>query len=625
MTIATAILTNRGLQRLASGTWTPATIRAALLTQRPPLVAAKAWDTTADIVGELTTAEVANYSRQTVSGVEIGQNDYDHLAHLTIAPVYFGPLVTPVGAGVTVQAVALVDGITGDVLAVAHLTAARRPDGSPWWVTWPSDGAVVLAHADRWFSTPASPKEWAVFGGRIIQPDGREFIAAGFNGGVTIDVGGVGTQLFGGPGKVTGSVVWAWDGCPGNFQVHADIWPGDANLVGSTEVFPGGHPTAAPDQYAQGLGGGSGGFTSIIDHVYALTGERSPAAIAAGVPVPTKPWRTPLYRVAALTRPGPLTWNNATDVTPAHTIPQYVARARELLTLGMRAVSVQHHGMTGTNPVLPAALIANPTLPITDPALAGSTYDTLRDVLALIDALCAEFSASDGIWVSLPNEFQGAARSAAYDDCVVTLMARVRANGFTGICTFPLAEFAGDLGGLATGGYDTLRARLQAAGLGDNWAVEWHNYGKNTTTGLMATYAEVDAQLTAARDAGWAVWMAEYGQATPTGTGFGTPDAWQREAVAIMATDTYGPPLAVKHAHICATWWILTGDSPFDRSYAVTKGPANKTNEAGPDPHASGTGLGTYGWMDVTTQELEDEWCTEGGKAHRRVAHDIWN
>lgn len=465
---------------------------------------------------------------------------------------------------------------------------------------------------------------WSVAGGRIIASSGREFVSAGFNGGVTIDVGGLGTQAFGGPSKLSGSVAWAWDGLPGNFQVHTDIWPGDANLVGATEVFPGGHVTASPDQYAQGLNSGSGGFTSLPDRVYALTGARSTGAIAAGIAAPADHWHARVYRVAALCRPkSGITWNTASDVTAAHTIPQYVARARELVDLGL-VVSVQHHGLTGSDIELPAALVANPSLATTDSSLAGSTFDHLRDALDLLDALCDEFAAEDDFWLGLPNEPHSVGvADTKYRNLVKVFVARARANLFGGIIVVPLAEFCGDLGGLATGAYDTLFDELDTAGIGHNLVVEWHQYGKNTTTDTVATYAETDAQLTTIRAGGrYAVWMSEYGQATPVGTGSAGPDAWNREAVLIMATDTYGEPLGRKHRHICPTWWALA-DGNFDRSYSVTYGPANKGNESGADPHAFPE-LGTYPWWDVTSEALAAEWLTPGGQAHWDLAHSIW-
>jgi hypothetical protein len=521
--------------------------------------------------------------------------------------------------------------VRAEVAGVSSPPVSQIPGpGYPAGYIPPTSGPYPDQYTDDYpYGTDAGTGFWRVSDqGQILTPDGVEFVTGGLNGGVTIDVGGAATQLFGGPAKTTGSVAWAWEKFPGDFQVHADIWPGDTNVSSGNEVFPGGTVSPAPDQFAAGANAGTGGFAALPDRVYAMTGVRSPDAIAKGIAAPVDHWHNQLYRVAALPRPGPLTWNTANYMTPGSTIPQYVARARELVDLGL-TVSVQNHALTGSDPVLPAALIANPTLDPLDPALAAPTFDNLRDSLQLIDALCDEFTAADALWIGLPNEAYASARSVNYDDFVVTLVRRCRANGWTGIVTVPTGQFAGDLAGLATGAYDSLAARLEAAFAADNLVWEWHNYGRNAATGTVYTYAAVDSHLTACRNGvpgsgrRYAVWMAEYGQATPVGTGAAGPDAWNREAVLIMATATYGQALGDKHRHICPTWWA-TGDNSFDSSYALTYGAANKGNEAGPDPNNTGAQPGTYPWWDVTTAPLRDEWLTPGGRAHWDLSHTIW-
>jgi hypothetical protein len=402
-------------------------------------------------------------------------------------------------------------------------------------------------------------------------------------------------------------VAWAWDGFPGNFDVRTSM-----------------HPTASPDQYSSTISG----FGSFVDRVHALTGERSAAAVTAGVPVPTFHWHSRLYRIAALVRPGPLTWNTASYMTPDQLVPQYVARVAELVSLGL-VVSIQDHAHTGTNPTIPAAALSNPLIDIGDPALAGAGNQKLRDSIQLYDAICAAFpGGSHNVWIGLPNESHATERTTAYDDWVWWWMMRLEGKGFGGIVSAPLPNFAGSLGVLAAGGIDSLVSRLEASGVRPP-AWEHHNYGRNSDTNAVYTWAELDAHLTACRNGipgsgrKHAVWMAEYGQATPVGTGAAGPDAWNREGVLITATSTYGQALGVKHRHTCPTVWALA-DNSFDVSYSLTRGQSNKLDETGPDPNTNGTPVGVFPWHQVNTPALLTEWGSDLGKAHADIAQQIW-
>lgn len=477
---------------------------------------------------------------------------------------------------------------------------------------------------------------YSVDDGRLLRPDGAEMVATGFNGGVRIGVNG-----FSDAGNSEDeAVAWAWERMPGDFTLLVDVFPGDTNVIASQEVFPGGTVSGGLTWSQADLS-----FVSLPDRAYALTGQRSAAAISAGIAAPADHWHSPIYRVCAFPRPAMPTWNGAEYMTPTRLIPQYVSRARELVDLGL-IVSVQDHALTGADPVMPAAAVANPSIDPDDPAF-GAVYPVpydrwgtqptgaqrLRDSLKFYDAMVTEFTGDENLWIGLPNEFYTGGRTTASDDVIVTMVRRIRAQGWTGIISIPTGRFAGDLAGLSRGEYDTLMTRLESHGVGGNLVWEWHNYGANYPTpgsgaNEVYTYAAADAQLTACRNGvpgsgrKYAVWMAEYGQATPVGTGAAGNDAWNREAVTIMATDTYGQALAVKHAHICATWWGL-GDNSFDWSYSLTYGAANKGNENGPDPNTTGANPGTYPWWDVTTTALRDEWLTPGGRAHWDLAHDV--
>jgi hypothetical protein len=488
------------------------------------------------------------------------------------------------------------------------------PTTQPWH-------AAVYATADvdpgvtaqlRFRSSAAvatTPGAWSVTGGQIIDTSGAEFITAGLNGGAPVALG-----QFGSSGGEY--VAWSHEGYP-TYTLSPDIWPGDTNLVGALEVFPGGHINGGR-WWSNETNPPSGNWADVPDRVYALTGVRSASAIAKGIQAPSDHWHSRLYRMVTHLRSGPYTWE--AGKTADQTVPQYIARIQELVAM-LLVVAVEDHDMTGTNPVLPAGLVTDPML-----AVASVADGPIRDLLKLIDAFAAAFpGASSNAWFCLPNEPFNTGRSTDYDNFVVTLCRRLRGKGFGGIISIPLARYSQDLRVLGEGGYNSLISTLTSFGVG-NFVWEWHNYGQRWTSAgvsTIGTYAEWDADLTACRSNGRAVWMAEYGQATPVGTGVTGNDAAERAAVLIMATSTYGQPLGQKHKHICPTWWALA-DHTFDRSYSLTYGAANKGNENGPDPNVTGASHGTYPPWDVTSAALRDEWLTPGGRAHWDLAHQIF-
>ncbi len=475
--------------------------------------------------------------------------------------------------------------------------------------------------------------EWEVTDGRIVRPDGSEAVTAGLNGGVGIGTGAAFTI------PASTYIAWAYDRYPGNFKLYSDVWPGDTNVLNGAEVFPGGtissgnYWSSAPiDAVSPDPQVGQPNIVTLPDRVYAMTGQRSAAAIAHGIATPTDHWHCGIYRVNAHLRNGPpperfgpITWNGAPTLTAADTAPQYVDRVQELIDLGLIACP-EFHDRTAVvgqpDFTVPSGLLADPMLAVT-----SLSDDYVKDACVFYDALCAAFSASDSVWIGLPNEFCQTGRTTAYDDVIVTLVRRIRGNGFQGIITLPLPRWAGDLAALARGDLETLVDRLATHSADHNIVWEWHNYGDRYDSGgtqSVGTWAQVDADIAACRNGvpgtgrKHAVWMSEYGQPLPIGSGL--PHA--ADGVRLMATDEDGPALGAKWPHLCPTWWS-TADNSFDVSYALTYGAANKGNEAGPDPNSTGTNPGTYPWWDVTTPELADEWLTEGGRAHWDLAKTI--
>ena len=497
----------------------------------------------------------------------------------------------------------------------------------------PEGQVQIKLEIAKFYGNPAveGTGEWQVSDGRIIKPDGTEFINAGLNGGVHIGTGG----FDGLDPNFERSAGWAWDRYPGlpNYERYSDIWPGDANIVSGNEIFPGG--TISAGVYYDHS---TSNWVYVTDRVYATTGHRSDDAVALGIQPSEDHWHCKLYRVAAVLRHGDLSWSDGTWMTGADTIPQYVEEVDKLERLGM-VVAIEMHDIFGTNPTMPASLVSNPELASSDGSLTGLT--DIINMLDFYDALCAAFpGAARNIWIGLPNESHTTARNTTYDDWVVTLIRRIRANGYTGIITVPCAIWAGDLAGIARGDYDTLMDRLESYGVGDNLVWEWHNYGarygtSGSTSATTGTHAEVDLDLTKCRNGvdgserKYAIWLAEYGAPLPDSLSATGNAARERQGVDIISSDTYGDPLGISHKHICPTWWG-TGDSTFHWGYALCYGGTNKGNESttGPDPHSSGNGTttfsGTFPWWDVTTTALRDEWLTVRGRQHWDLAHLIW-
>lgn len=499
----------------------------------------------------------------------------------------------------------LAAGIDWEVLAIHRATPASS---QPWH-------AAIYAAADvdagtvgqlRLRSSGAvaatATGVWSTAAGKIIDPNGSVFQAAGMNGGAPLALGQFGSSA----GEY---VAWTMEGFP-QFTLSTDIWPGQANLFSGNRMFPGGHINGGR-YWSNELNT----WADLPDRVYALTGVRSADAITLGIAQPTDHWHSRLYRMVCYLRSGALTWE--AGVVADTTVPEYVARARELVDLGL-VVAVEDHGFTAADATLPSGLVSDPML-----AVGSVTDGPVRDTLKLIDAFAAEFpGGSENVWFCLPNEpYTVAATDTRYRDFVKTLAVRLRGKGFTGLLSIPLAHYGQDLHGLAIGSYNTLINELNALNVGP-FVWEFHNYGKRWNAGASTiyTYAEMDSDLAQCQANGRAVWMGEYGQGVPLGstaTGSATAD---REGVLITATNTYGEALGLKYPHICPAWWAIA-DHTFDRTYSLTYGAANLGNEAGPNPNTTGApNKGTFPMWDVDGVQ---DWLTPGGQAHWDLAHLI--
>jgi hypothetical protein len=449
-------------------------------------------------------------------------------------------------------------------------------------------------------SSVAGTGSWTVDSAGVIRDQaGVELITGGMNGGAPLALG-----TFGDP---TGFYRWAFEGLP-NFADIVDIWPGRPN--GTPEQYPGGLITSGR-YFSQTLGN----WAQLDDKVWAMTGFVSPAAVTFGIQPRPDHWHNRIYRMNCHLVNGPNTWSGAPTVTAATSIPQFVTRVQELHALGLIVVP-EDHDMTGTNPTLPAGLVSNPVL-----ASSSVAAGPIRDMLDFYDALCTAFpGGGSNVWLGLPNEAFGTAgpESTDYVNFIVTMVRRIRAKGFGGIITLPLGRWAGDLAGLARGDYNAIQTTLNGLGVGWSLKWEWHNYGleyhvAGTGTTRPYTWAALDTHLAQCQAAGRLPWMAEYGQAVPTGTGAGGT----QDATGLLLVARHDTPLAIKYPGLNATWWT-TADNTFINPgspsgyYSLTLGPG-QTETTTTDRR--------FPWWDVDGTNLDQ--LTVGGRAHWDVSHAV--
>lgn len=140
-----ATWTNRGALRLADGTFDADNLTLALLTTTPSDAAARDWNLDTDIVDELPTAEVSNYSRTAMGTATIAENDTADEGWIDYADTAFGSLVAPaITPALEVTAMAAIDLTSDEVMWVQEAVAGVTPDGTPFTIAWPTDGAAAL-------------------------------------------------------------------------------------------------------------------------------------------------------------------------------------------------------------------------------------------------------------------------------------------------------------------------------------------------------------------------------------------------------------------------------------------------------------------------------------------------
>ncbi len=137
--------TNRGKLRLADATFDADNLTMALLITVPSDATARDWNTDADLVDELTTAEVSNYSRTALGTATITENDTTDEVEIDYANLAFGSLVAPaVTPGLEVVAAAAIDLTSDEVMWVQALATGVTPNGSAFTIVVPSDGAAYI-------------------------------------------------------------------------------------------------------------------------------------------------------------------------------------------------------------------------------------------------------------------------------------------------------------------------------------------------------------------------------------------------------------------------------------------------------------------------------------------------
>lgn len=506
----------------------------------------------------------------------------------------------------------LVEGITERLTPTTWLVTLTCSPGGPWQLG-ALDDLATLRPTFGW---------WAIDrNGAMIRPNGEQFRSAGMNGGVGLALGQLGQTIASGRRGL-----WAMDRYPA-YRLET----GSVHDTPTTQWLPGGHINSGV-YFDQGANNGAGDFVTI--------GSR--------VPWYRTRWNMDLYRVPCWLRSTTnITWEGITPAA-ADVIAGYVAECRKLVDEGL-VVSPEHHGFSATNPTLPAALVANPSLSATDAAITGHTFTIVESTymptgtdlsqsLQFYDALAAEFAGGDeNIWIGLPNEAWTTGYSTAYRDWVAVYVRRLRAAGFQGIITFPLPRWSQDLAAYAAGTIDALYDHLNTFGVAFNLVAELHCYGRDWTGGssTLYTYQNLRTHLEACRNAGatgWPrpLWISEVGEAYPAGTSTTGDDAADRRAVELLLTDLHGPALAGEYPDTCTTGWAFA-DGVFDSSYAVSTGYLNKGNaEAGPDPNTDGVTNpanpfpGTYPWWDLDPATIDGQgWLTRFGAGMAEIANRI--
>ena len=445
------------------------------------------------------------------------------------------------------------------------------------------------------------PNKFSTEGSKILDPCGNEFFGAGMNVAFsTTNFPFVFEGIHGGGGDCNGAV---------------DIWPGNNNVQGGTQCYPGGGINSYDTKFSPQ----AGSTVSLPDRYYAVNGYLSAAAQAAGITAPADDWSQNLIRVTTLPEGG------GSNPTISDQIPHVIAGMYEALQAGI-VVMTESHNVTGDN-ISPGVSFDSPASAIAnnDLRLAVEFQDQLFEEFK-IDGVCDAshvgsnfeqgyvwFNPVNEPWTSSDSGADGCV-SQAYLDAQTWWIERIRNfHGAENIIVLDLGNFAQDLAGLAAGCYDDWWDDLKNHPSGDltrSVVLSWHNYGADTIRGGQMTYANMDADLnTVLNVKQFPLHIGEYGQtANPTfPSNPAGPNAWNRSGFEHLMTNNNGPALALKY-NVHPTVWHATGDGTFNKLYKLAQGPA----PASTDP------FGTPFW-DI--ESGSDPLLEPLGEAHWEISH----
>ena len=330
------------------------------------------------------------------------------------------------------------------------------------------------------------------------------------------------------------------------------------------------------------------------------------------VPVPERwtqiesQWNQKAVRITTVAdgsgvNPGPIT--SAEDTIDA---------VNEALALTDMYLLIETHDLTGSDSA-PVGAFDQPT-PTSD------AENSWENQVVFWDAIIAEFDGNDRVWFNFQNEpTTDLSAFSVWTTQAEWWLRRTREHhGSDNIVVFDIHRWGQDLGGIAGGNYDAWWSAMETDGLLINKTVlSWHAYGSRS--GAAYTYAQMDADLAAARAKGIPVVVGEYGQAAAIGSGNAGNDQFNRNAVEYLCTDLHGPALGEKWRLLLFVW-IMTGDSGFWHAYKLTQGP--DTNDLTGPLVPGVNGLSIPVW-DITAAEATSDYLEPLGLAHWDISHRL--
>ena len=432
--------------------------------------------------------------------------------------------------------------------------------------------------------------EFAVAGSTILTPCGTDFYGMGMNAAANVTDGPfVFEGVQGGGGTCDGAI---------------DIWPNDQNNNG---CYPGGGLNSRQKFSPQG-----GGLVQLPDRIYALNGNLTASAQAAGIVQPADDWRQNVVRFTFVCQGAPPPPDEATMISEA------IAAIQELVDGGIVVVP-EAHDLTGDDIFPTAAWNADGS------SFSGEFGCAVRFNDALIEAFKTDGSGTGSgsanvkkgyVWFNPTNEPTTGADQAVWEAQAEFWLRRIRDfHGARNVTVLDINNYGQDLSGLATGRYDNWYSNMQAAGLTDELVLGWHAYGADPDRNIGYTYANMDADLNTVLNTGspaghvFPIMIGEYGQAKVVGGGNAGPDQWNRNAFEYLATSQHGQPLMMKYPQTIGMVWHGTGDGAFWSSqYTLTIGTGATNND----------GLSQPFW-DI--QSGNDPLLSPLGSAHWDISH----